>query len=82
MSNETIAVIAGETITNADFDAYVENLPQEQKAYLANPQAKQHFIDQMIAMRLFEQLGKEEKLNESEEYKRIMAERGRRKSIL
>lgn len=74
MSNETIAVIAGETITNADFDAYVENLPQEQKAYLANPQAKQHFIDQMIAMRLFEQLGKEEKLNESEEYKRIMAE--------
>ena len=63
MSNETIAVIAGETITNADFDAYVENLPQEQKAYLANPQAKQHFIDQMIAMRLFEQLGKEEKLN-------------------
>ena len=28
----------------------------------------------MITMRLFEQLGKEEKLNEGEEYKRIMAE--------
>ena len=74
MNNEAIAVIAGQTITMTDFDAYAENLPQEQRAYLENPQAKQHFIDQMITMRLFEQLGKEEKLNEGEEYKRIMAE--------
>ena len=74
MTNEVLAVIAGETITTSDFDAYVENLPQEQKAYLANPQAKQHFIDQMITMRLFAKLGEDEKLNESDEYKRIMEE--------
>ena len=74
MNNEVIATIAGETITQADFDAYVENFPQEQKAHLANPQAKQHFIDQMITMRLFAKLGEDEKLSESEEYKRIMAE--------
>lgn len=74
MTNEVLAVIAGETITTADFDAYVENIPQEQKAYLSNPQAKQHFIDQMITMRLFAKLGKDEKLDESAEYKRIMEE--------
>ena len=74
MTNEVIAVIDGETLTTADFDAYVENLPAEQKAYMANPQAKQHFIDQMITMRLFAKLGADEKLDESAEYKRIMEE--------
>lgn len=74
MTNEILATIAGETITQADFDAYVENFPQEQKARLSNPQAKQHFIDQMITMRLFAKFGEDEKLNETEEYQRIMAE--------
>lgn len=78
MSQEILATIAGETITEADFDAYMSHMTKEQQAQLiVNPQAKQHYIDQMITMRLFAKWGEDEKLDESEEYKNIMKDAAR-----
>lgn len=72
MDNNVVAVIAGKEITWADFDEFLQNVPKEQRAYLSNPNAKEFYLQQMIALYLFAQLGEEEKLYESEEYEAIM----------
>lgn len=73
MENKVLAVVAGQEITQAEFDAFLQNVPREQQAYLNNPQARQHYLDQMIALYLFAKEGEELKLDESEEFKRILA---------
>lgn len=73
MENKVLAVVAGQEITQAEFDAFLQNVPREQQAYLSNPQARQHYLDQMIALYLFAKEGEELKLDESEEFKKILA---------
>ncbi|MBR5510184.1 MAG: peptidylprolyl isomerase, partial [Lachnospiraceae bacterium] len=72
MDNNVVAVVAGKEITWADFDEFLQNVPKEQRAYLSNPNAKEFYLQQMIALYLFAQLGEDEKLYESEEYEAIM----------
>jgi peptidyl-prolyl cis-trans isomerase C len=69
MSNEVLATVAGKEITQADFDRFAKTLPQEQQAYLQNPQAKEYFVEQLLSLYLFAEMGKEEKLDETEAYK-------------
>lgn len=80
MSEKVLAVVAGENITEADLDAFLKNAPQEQQAYVSNPQFRQQYLEQMIALRSFAKLGEEEKLDETDEFKNIMA--NARKDIL
>lgn len=73
MSKEVLATVAGKEITQEDFDRFARSIPQEQQAYLQNPQAKDYFVEQLVSLYLFAELGKEEKLDESEEYKTNIA---------
>lgn len=72
MSQEVLAVVAGEEITQADFDAFLQNVPREQQAYLSNPQFRQQYLDQLIAIYSFAKMGEEEKFDETEEFKTIL----------
>lgn len=73
MSQEIIATVAGEPITQADFEAFAERLPQQAKMYLDDPQAKKYYQDQLIGMRLFAAYGADQKLDETEEFKATLA---------
>lgn len=72
MNNDVLAVVGGEAITNADFEAYLQNIPQEQRMYAQNPQYRQNFVDQLIALRAYAKLGEELKIDETDEFKKIM----------
>ena len=73
MSQEVLAVIAGEKITQADLDKYLQGVPREQQAYASNPQFREQFLEQLVSLYLFAQKGEEDKLAESEEFKTVMA---------
>ena len=73
MNQEVLAVIAGEKITQADFDRYLQGVPREQQAYASNPQFKEQFLEQLVSLYLFAQKGEDDKLAESEEFQAVMA---------
>lgn len=73
MENKVLAVVAGMEITEAEFEGFLRNLPREQQAYLNNPQARAHYLDQLVAMYLFAKEGEVQKLDETEEFKQILA---------
>lgn len=73
MSEQNIlATIDGVNITEADVDAYIAKLPQEQQAYAAYPQFREHCLKQLMAFQLYAKMAVEEKLDETEEYKELM----------
>lgn len=78
--SEIIAKVGDVVITDEMVDAYIESLPQEQKMYASNPQFRIHCREQIIAMHCYAMLGEEMKLDETEQFKEIMA--SARKDIL
>ena len=72
MSNEVLAVVAGKEITNAELDAFLQNAPREQQAYVTNPQFRQQYLEQLISLHLFAQAGEDAKLEETEEFAKIL----------
>lgn len=72
MSKEVLAVVAGNEITEADLDAFLENVPQEQRMYASHPQFRAQFLEQLITLHAFAALGAEMKLEETEDYKKIV----------
>ena len=72
MSNEVLAVVAGKEITNAELDAFLQNAPKEQQAYVTNPQFRQQYLEQLISLHLFAQAGEDAKLEETEEFAKIL----------
>lgn len=70
--NEVLAVVGGEKITNADLDAFLQNVPQEQRGYAANPQYRETFLDRLIIYRAYAKMAEEQKWDETEEFKAIM----------
>lgn len=72
MNQEVVAVVAGEEITQAEFDAFLRSVPREQQAYLGNPQFRQHCLEQLIALHLYAKLGEDEKLEKSEEFQKML----------
>jgi len=73
MENKVLAVVAGMEITEAEFESFLATLPREQQAYLNNPQARAHYLDQLVAMYLFAKEGEVQKLDETEEFQKILA---------
>lgn len=73
MSQEILAVVAGEMITKADLDVYLQGVPREQQAYASNPAFREQFLEQLISLYLFAKKGEEDKLEETEEFKKVMA---------
>ncbi|MBQ3614548.1 MAG: peptidylprolyl isomerase [Anaerotignum sp.] len=81
MSDEKIlATIDGVNITDADVDAYIRNMPQEQQQYAAYPQFREHVLKQILAFHLYAKMAAEEKMDETEEFKAMMEKA--RKEIL
>ena len=72
MSDKVLAKVAGREITEAEFHAYLQGIPRDQQAYAMNPQYREQYLDQLIALHMFAQLGEDEKLDESEEYAKIL----------
>ena len=73
MNKEILAVVAGEEITKAELDTYLQGVPREQQAYAANPAFREQFLDQLVSLYLFAKKGEENKLTETEEFQRVMA---------
>ena len=49
MSKEVLAVVAGEEITQEQFDLFAQGLPREQQGYLSNPQFKAQCLEQLTS---------------------------------
>ena len=62
MSDKVLAKVAGREITEAEFHAYLQGIPREQQAYAMNPQYREQYLDQLIALHMFAQFGEDEKL--------------------
>ena len=75
-----LATVCGVNITDADVDAYIANLPQDQQAYAAYPQFREHCLKQMMAFHLYAKMAEDEKMDETEEFKAMLAKA--RKEIL
>ena len=73
MSDEKIlATVGNANITEADVEGFIAGLPREQRAYASNPQFKKHCLEQLISIHLYAMMGEELKLDETQEYKKIM----------
>ena len=57
MENKVLAVVAGEEVTEQDLNDFMENVPQDQQAYRTNPQFRQQYLEQLIALRMFTKEG-------------------------
>lgn len=77
---KVLAVVAGENITEADLDAFLQNVPKEQRAYVSNPQFRAQYLEQLIALRAYAKMGEEMKLDETEEFQKILE--GAKRDIL
>ena len=53
MNKEILAVVAGEEITKAELDTYLQGVPREQQAYASNPAFREQFLEQLVSLYLF-----------------------------
>lgn len=77
---ETLAVVAGEKITEKELNAFLQTVPEQQRAYISNPQFREQALEQLIALHLFAKDGEMMKLDETEEFQSVIA--NARKDIL
>lgn len=69
MSDKVIAVSAGREITEAEFEAFLGRLPQQQQAYAKSPEGRQQALVQYANYFLFEKLAYEKKYDETDGFK-------------
>ena len=79
-TQEILATVAGETITAEDLKSFIMSMPKEQQMYASNPQFRDQIVEQLISARLFAKYAEELKLDETEEFKKIL--NNARKEIL
>ena len=79
-NKEVVAVVAGEEITQEEFNLFLQAVPREQQAYASNPQFRAQCQEQLEALYSFAKYGEDLKLDETEEYKSVME--NARKDIL
>ena len=71
--SEILAVVAGETITAADLDTYLQGVPEQQQMLAQNPAYRERFLENLIAIHLFAKKAEEDKVEETEEFKKAFA---------
>lgn len=69
MQDKVLATIAGKEIKESNLQMMINRYPAERKAYFETEEAKKQLLEQMISFELVNNLGKELKVNETEEYK-------------
>ena len=72
MSEKVIAKIAGKELTEKDYQAFLNKVPAEQRAYAEHPQAKAMYVEQFLTQHLYAQLGADLKLDETAEFAELM----------
>lgn len=73
MSKQVLAVVGGEEITQETFDLFLQGVPREQQAYLSNPQFREQCFEQLVSLFLFAKKAEEDKLEETEEFQKVIA---------
>ena len=72
MDEKVLATVAGDKITQSEFDWFLKSLPGDRQQFINNPRFKEQCLQQLIALRLFAKMGEALKLNETEEYAEIL----------
>ncbi len=72
MNNEVLAIVAGKEITNADIDAFLENLPPEQRQYASNPYFRDQYVEQVITLYALEKMADDMQLDMTDDYKKML----------
>ena len=80
MENQVLAVVAGDEITERELNAFMQGLPPQQQAYVSNPQFREQCLEQLVSLYLFAKEGETCNYEETEEYKKVIA--NARKDIL
>lgn len=70
--SKVLAIAAGHEITESEVNNYIQNMPQDQRTYMNNPQARQQLLEQIIHLHLFSAYAKDLKLEETEEFKSVL----------
>ena len=74
MENKVLATVAGKEIRESDLQVMISRYPEDRRAYFETEEAKKQLLEQMVSFELINILGKELKINESEEYKENVAQ--------
>lgn len=72
MSEKVLAKIAGRELTEKDYQAFLNKVPAEQRAYAEHPQAKAMYVEQFLTQHLYAQMGLDMKMDETEEFAELM----------
>ena len=72
MSEKVLAKIAGKELTEKDYQAFLNKVPADQRAYAEHPQAKAMYVEQFLTQHLYAQLGADLKLEETQEFADLM----------
>ena len=72
MSEKVLAKIAGRESTEKDYQAFLNKVPAEQRAYAEHPQAKAMYVEQFLTQHLYAQMGVDMKLDETPEFAELM----------
>ena len=73
METKVLAVAAGHEITEDEVNQFINNMPQEQRAYMSNPQARAQLLEQIIHLHLFAAYGKKElNIPATDAYKKVL----------
>ena len=74
MSHNVLAVVAGDEITQEEFQSFLRGVPKEQRSYLGNPKFRDQCLEQLVAIHMFAKEGEEQKLDETEEFQAALAD--------
>ena len=72
MNNEVLAIVAGKEITNAEVDAFLANLPAEQRQYASNPYFREQYVEQVVTLHVLEKMADDLQLDMTEDYKKML----------
>ena len=72
MSEKVLATVAGQPITEEELQAFLKYVSREQQPYINNPKFREQSLEQLISLHLFAQLGEDMKLEETEDFRKIL----------
>ncbi|WP_297639802.1 peptidylprolyl isomerase [uncultured Clostridium sp.] len=72
MENKILATVGSYEITEKELNDLIAKYPADRKAMVESEMGRKQLLEQMIQVELFDKLGKELKVNETNEYKEII----------
>ena len=68
MENKTLAVVAGNEITDKDLDAIIMRYPEDKRIYFASEEGRAKLLEQTIGFELLNKFGEEIGLDKTDEF--------------